>query len=76
MKLYIYHLFVLIECQTETGWFAVETKISVFDEKLKDRPEFSAESVLEKLTSGMPRYDLFLAYAKYLKSTMATCSLL
>ena len=43
-----------------------------------DRPEFNIESVLnanEKLTSGMPCYDLFLAFAEYLKP-MATCSLL
>ena len=30
--------FVLTECQTEMDWFVVETKISVLEEKLKDRP--------------------------------------
>ena len=50
----------------------------MLDEKLKDGPEFSMESVLngnEKVTSGMSHYDLFLAFAEYLK-LMATCSLL
>ena len=34
-------------------WLAVETKISLLEEKLKDRPEFSVETVLkgnDKLT--------------------------
>ena len=45
----LYNLFVLIECQTEMDWFAfaVETKISVLEEKLKDRPKFSVETVLK-----------------------------
>ena len=52
---------------------AVETKISVLEEKLKNRPEFSIETVLkgnDKLTrfyTGMPNYHLFLALAKYLE---------
>ena len=52
---------VLTDCQTETDWFSVETKISVLKEKLKDRPEFSIEIVLkgnDKLTrfyTGMPK---------------------
>ena len=51
---------VLTECQTETDWFSVETKISILKEKLKDRLEFSVETVLkgnDKLTrfyTGMP----------------------
>ena len=54
-------------------WFAVETKISVLEEKLKDRPEFSVETVLkgnDKLTrfyTGMPSYDVFLALSEYLE---------
>ena len=52
---------------------AVETKISILEEKLKNRPEFSIETVLkgnDKLTrfyTGMPNYHLFLALAKYLE---------
>ena len=61
----LYHLFVLTECQTEMDWLAVETKISVLEEKLKDRPEFSVETVLkrnDKLTrfyTVIPSYHLF-----------------
>ena len=52
---------------------AVETKISVLEEKLKNRPEFSIETVLkgnDKLTrfyTGIPSYHLFLAMAEYLE---------
>ena len=31
----------------EMNWFDVETKISVLEEKLKDRPEFCVETVLK-----------------------------
>ena len=54
-------------------WLTVETNISVLEEKLKDRPEFSVEVVLkrnDKLTrfyTGMPSYDVFLALAEYLE---------
>ena len=69
----LYHLLVLTGCQTEMDWFAVETKISVLEEKLKDRSEFIVEIVLKgnnKLTrfyTGMPSYHLFLALAEYLE---------
>ena len=33
-------------------WFAVETKISVLEEKLKNRPEFSMETVL-RVAAGL-----------------------
>ena len=55
------------------NWFDVETKISVLEEKLKDRPEFCVETVLkgnDRLTrfyTGMPSYDSYLALAEYLE---------
>ena len=55
------------------NWFDVETMISVLEEKLKDRPEFSVEAVLkgnDRLTrfyTGMPSYDSYLALAEYLE---------
>ena len=55
------------------NWFDIETKISVLEEKLKDRREFCVETVLkgnDRLTrfhTGMPSYDLYLALAEYLK---------
>ena len=58
-------MFVLIECQTEMDWFGAKTKISVLEEKLKDRPEFSIKMILmgnDKLTRfyiGMPSYDSY-----------------
>ena len=45
-------MFVLTECQIEMDWFAVETKISILEEKLKNRPEFSMEIVL-KVAAGL-----------------------
>ena len=69
----LYHLFVLTEHQTEMDWLAVETKINLLEEKLKDRPEFSVETVLkgnDKLTrfyTGIPSYHLFLALAENLE---------
>ena len=69
----LYHLFVLTEHQTEMDWLAVETKINLLEEKLKDRPEFSVETVLkgnDKLTrfyTGIPSYHLFLVLAAYLE---------
>ena len=68
-----YCLFSLTECQTEMDWFAVETKISMLDKKLKDRPEISVETVLEgndKVTrfyTGLPTYGMFLALVEYLE---------
>ena len=38
------------------NWFDVETKISVLEEKLKDRPEFCVETVLK----GNDRLTRFL----------------
>ena len=66
-------MFVLKESQTEMDQFAVEIMISVLEEKLKDRPEFTVETVLkenDKLTrfyTGIPSYHLFIALAKYLE---------
>ena len=56
-----------IECQTEMEWFTVEAKINELEKQMKERPEFSVETILEgddKLTrfyTGMPTYDSFLA---------------
>ena len=64
-------MFILTECQTEMDWFAVETKITVLEKKLMDRPEISIETVLkgsDKLTrfyTGLPTYDVFLALVEY-----------
>ena len=55
------------------NWFDVETKTSVLEEKLKDRSEFSVETVLkgnDRLTrfyTGMPSFDSYLALAEYLE---------
>ena len=52
---------------------AVETKISVLEEKLKDRSEFNIETVLKgndklaRFSTGMPNYHSFLALAEYLQ---------
>ena len=66
-------LFALTECQTEMDWFAVETNISMLENKLKDRPEICVETVLkgnDKVTrfyTGMPTYGAFLALVEYLE---------
>ena len=66
----LYHLVVLTECHTEMDWLAVKTKISLLEEKLKDRPEFSVLKGNDKLTrfyTGIPSYHLFLALAEHLE---------
>ena len=67
---FMFYVFcILIECQTEIEWFTVEAKISELEKQLKERPEFSVETILEgndKLTrfyTAMPTYDSFLALA-------------
>ena len=74
MKSYSPHvLFALTECQTDMDWFAVETKISMLEKKLKDRPEISVETILkgnDKLTrfyTGIPTYGVLLALVEYLE---------
>ena len=68
-----FYLFSTTECQTEMNWLAVETKISMLEKRLKDRPEISVETVLmgnDKITrfyTGMPTYDTFLSLVEYLE---------
>ena len=38
---------ILIECQTEMEWFIVEAKINELEKQMKERPEFSVETILE-----------------------------
>lgn len=67
------HMLIPIECQTEVTWCTVEERISLLEAALHQRPEFSVSTILEgndKLTrfyTGMPTYDTFVAFVKYLE---------
>ena len=63
------HMLIPIECQTEVTWCTVEEQISLLEAALHQRPEFSV-STNDKLTqfyTGMPTYDTFVAFFKYLE---------
>ena len=70
---HLYAVLVSVECQTEVTWSAVEERISLLEAALHQRPKFSVSTILEgndKLTrfyTGMPPYDSFVAFVKYLE---------
>ena len=41
---------IMIECQAEMEWFIVEAKIDE-EKQMKERPEFSVETILEGMTN-------------------------